>query len=108
MRRGDPRMQLRADIASPRGLRRAEDADRAIVGDDRPVDQIDGAHPRAVEPGLAIGQPGPGVEPLAGSPERPRPVEILLCFFPSPQSPPLPPPPSSHFPRPPSPPPSSP
>src|SRR3546814_19020852 len=77
MRRGDPRMELRADIASPRGLRRAEAADRAIVGDDRPVDQLDGAPPRAVEPGLAIRERAPGLEPTPGARDPRRPTQNL-------------------------------
>src|SRR3546814_12278625 len=69
---------LGTDIAAPRRLRRAEDGERAVVGDDRPVDQIDETHPRLLEIGLTIGECRNRVEPIAGPREGSSTVEIII------------------------------
>jgi len=78
VRRRDPRVKLRADLAALGLLRGAEYLGGAVVGDDRPVNEIDGVHPRALEIALAFGERRDRGKAIAGARERRIPVEILL------------------------------
>ncbi|WP_312846610.1 hypothetical protein [Sphingopyxis sp. PET50] len=78
VRRRDPGMQLRPDLAPPRRARFAEDRDGTVIGDDRPVDEIDGRDIRGFEIALAIGQRGNRIEPVSDARKGCRPVEVLF------------------------------
>ena len=79
-------MELRTDFASPATLRCTQDVDRAVIGNDRPIDQIDGANRGAFKIALAFGERGDRREAVAGAREGRGPVKILFGIDRDPES----------------------